>query len=232
MQYIQERDFTVAYYCCMSSFQDLHTHNGIVHDSFKTAVESRKLISSDEEWLCCMTDAVEVRMPSQLQEFYDAIICALNRPALSIFNRFEQHLIEDYLRNGILQEDDCNRVLNDIQQTFIVHDMRCIDLGLSKCMPVEWENEALTDKYDNVQATIPNLNVLQYHVFDSIVSCLGDKNAESRFYFFRWPWRFRQNTPLQYFDQTLQYAGQNRNCGGFVERWQNCIVYYACQFPF
>lgn len=68
-----------------------------------------------------MTDTEEVRMPSQLQELY-TIICALNRPfaLLSFFNRFEQHLIKDYLRNGILQEDDCNRVLNDIQQTLIL----------------------------------------------------------------------------------------------------------------
>ena len=93
-----------------TSFEALRTHNGVVYKSYKSAAAARNLLDTYDKWEQCMLEAVEVRMPSQLRELF-AVLCALNMPShpLTLFEQFEQHLIENYVTAGNTQEEARNK---------------------------------------------------------------------------------------------------------------------------
>ena len=104
------------------SFQCIRTHNGVVHDTFKAAAESRNLLDSDDEWQRCLAEAVEVRMPVQLREIL-AVICVFNRPTspINLFNQFKMHFLEDFIATGDTLEVALNKSLISIEETLAAH---------------------------------------------------------------------------------------------------------------
>src|SRR5438552_19062799 len=57
-----------------TSFEDLHTWNGVVHQNFKSACIARGLLDSDEQWDHALTEAASWQGGFQLRELFICIL--------------------------------------------------------------------------------------------------------------------------------------------------------------
>jgi PIF1-like helicase/Helitron helicase-like domain at N-terminus/Helicase len=82
-----------------TSFDDLKTVNGTVHETFEDAARAAGLLEDDSEWIKCMQEAISFQMPYQLRQLF-AIILSLCGPGNigAIWQMCEDHLMEDHLR--------------------------------------------------------------------------------------------------------------------------------------
>ena len=61
-----------------TSFENLRTFKGHIHDIFKEACCARGLLEDDEEWLRCLRDASEIKTGQQLQSLFVMILLHCN----------------------------------------------------------------------------------------------------------------------------------------------------------
>ncbi len=57
-----------------TSFEDLHTYDGVVHQNFKLACIARGLLDSDEQWDHSLTEAELWQGGSQLRQLFVCIL--------------------------------------------------------------------------------------------------------------------------------------------------------------
>ncbi|XP_053100132.1 uncharacterized protein LOC128322591 [Hemicordylus capensis] len=122
------------------SFEDLRSVNGNVYPTFLEAAKIRGLINDDQVWGSTLEDAVQYRMPKQLRELF-AYICvfASLQNMNELFLKYEQYLIEDFVRTHIRHNDDCtvcrNIALREISNILTLHGKKCEDFGLLSTLP-------------------------------------------------------------------------------------------------
>jgi len=56
------------------SFEALHTINGVVHNTFKSACIALGLYDLDDEWNACLEEAVGMQIGAQLQSLFVTIL--------------------------------------------------------------------------------------------------------------------------------------------------------------
>ncbi|KAL7296821.1 hypothetical protein TKK_0010218 [Trichogramma kaykai] len=83
-----------------TSFDDLKTVNGVVHDTFSAACLAHGFIEDDEEWTRAMTEASTFMMPKQLRRLYVRILIHCNpiHPD-KLWNDFKNAMSEDFLKH-------------------------------------------------------------------------------------------------------------------------------------
>ena len=57
-----------------TSFEDLHTVDGVLHPTFKDACKERGLLHDDQEWIQCLKEAADMQTGSQLRTLFATIL--------------------------------------------------------------------------------------------------------------------------------------------------------------
>ncbi len=78
------------------SFEALHTINGVVHDTFKSACTALGLYDSDDEWNACLEEAVGMRTCAQLWSLFVTIL-AFGIPCepCMLWDKYKEHIYDD-----------------------------------------------------------------------------------------------------------------------------------------
>jgi hypothetical protein len=140
-----------------SSFEDLHTVNGIIHNTFQSTCIAIGIFSDENEADYCLNEAVlTLRTPRQLCILFIHILInkCINIP-LHLWTKFLPHFIADYLLNN-----DNNYVLSidlalqDLAK-YLEEYRKCLtDFGLSQpTAPVT----KLMHKHQRWYHIVPNL---------------------------------------------------------------------------
>ena len=114
----------------------MKTVEGITYTTFKASAQALGLLEDDQEWERCMTEAVEYQMPYQLRNLF-CTICIFSETTdpLALFNKFKDHLMEDFLfkipssqiNRHFLANNEC---LKEFQDFFEPRGKKCSDYGL------------------------------------------------------------------------------------------------------
>ena len=177
-----------------TSFEDLHTHEGIVYPTFREACVARGLTEDSHEWVQTLTDAVRYMMPQALRGLFAILLvdCQLTG-AVALWEQFERDLCEDFLhrrrqrfRNPALHLNDEDRhdALRDLQRlltsrdnTLQQHGFPAPPLPLRHDLEPEilqphllYDREALARE---VAQHEPGLNELQRVAYNSITHALA-----------------------------------------------------------
>ncbi|XP_074603972.1 uncharacterized protein LOC141857378 [Brevipalpus obovatus] len=167
------------------SFEDLRTHDGIVHASFRDAAEARHLLEDDGIWVATMREACRYSMPIQLRSLFTTI-CAFCTPSnpLAIFNQFESNLYEDSSQNNDIGR---SRVLclSDLNRRFKTLGKDNSSFGLP-VYNVIIQNDLIEARLDPMIDSIV-LNETQKYAFDKVLAAVLDESEADRLFFIDGP---------------------------------------------
>ncbi|KAG5536766.1 hypothetical protein RHGRI_024260 [Rhododendron griersonianum] len=78
------------------SYECLRTVNNILHDTFKSACISRRLLKDDEEWVQCLEEAAIMKTGYQLRRLFCVILtqCSPSQPT-ALWDKFAMHICDD-----------------------------------------------------------------------------------------------------------------------------------------
>lgn len=79
-----------------TSFEDLRTVNGEVHETFKDACVAKGMLEDDEEWVTCLEEASIMNTGYQLRRLFSIILtqCYPLRPH-NLWTKFATHICDD-----------------------------------------------------------------------------------------------------------------------------------------
>lgn len=79
-----------------TSFEDLRTVNGQIHQTFKDACVSKGMLEDDDEWVTCLEEASVFNTGYQLRRHFCIILtqCSPLQPHL-LWHRFSTHIFDD-----------------------------------------------------------------------------------------------------------------------------------------
>src|SRR6266542_4449402 len=109
--------------CDATSFEDLHTVQGILYHSFKEVCDVLGLLQDDKEWNQCLKEAEQIQSEAQLHGLFAIILlfCRLVRPEIlwethiSAFNDDILFQACNNIRNMILDDDVHNKTLHHLE---------------------------------------------------------------------------------------------------------------------
>ena len=100
-----------------TSFENLRTVDGVVHQTFKSAAAARGLLEDDIVWERTMDEAASFSMPPELRQlFVDLCVHCNLTDANQLFQKNLHHLIEDFIHRGHNEEVATNLTLRWIQE--------------------------------------------------------------------------------------------------------------------
>jgi hypothetical protein len=78
------------------SFEDFHTVNDVVHDTFKSACIALALYDSDDEWNACLKKVVGMQTSAQLRSLFLTILAfnVLGEPRM-LWDKYKEHICDD-----------------------------------------------------------------------------------------------------------------------------------------
>ncbi|XP_021959226.1 uncharacterized protein LOC110855114 [Folsomia candida] len=178
----------------VTSFEDLRTINGTIHNNFQQAAAAMGLLDSDEIWEDPLDDAVIPGMPYQLRQLF-ALICIFACPMniVSLWEKYKVSLMEDFSHRHSHPEDcqHCmNLALRDIQETLAIHGKFCNDFGLPKPRPVGLGAPITFNPLEQELLGLEmsrNLNAEQLAAFKLICDSIVDPAEKSKCYFIDGP---------------------------------------------
>uniref|UniRef100_A0ABD2WBL0 ATP-dependent DNA helicase n=2 Tax=Trichogramma kaykai TaxID=54128 RepID=A0ABD2WBL0_9HYME len=161
-----------------TSFDDLKTVNGVVHDTFSAACLAHGFIEDDEEWTRAMTEASTFMMPKQLRRLYVRILIHCNpiHPD-KLWNDFKNAMSEDFLKhydNNVSYA----KAINDIHSILQMEGKNMNDFPqlhmLAQAYPYQPDEQNINDQcaqYSTIgQDRLNNLNDQQKLICDKIIS--------------------------------------------------------------
>ena len=109
-----------------TSFEALHTVNGVVHPTFKSACLALGLLGDDEEWQHCLNEAVNFQTGTQLWSLFVLLLihCVPANP-LALWERYKLRIC-----------DDLPCVLQTRHQLHAPTDDQVVDFGLFLICPL------------------------------------------------------------------------------------------------
>lgn len=144
-----------------TSFADLRTVNGVVHETFRDACASLGILMDDGEWHAALRDAAEERLCPQLRELFVTILIFCHPAAPTAL--FEAHYAEwcdDFvpLIPNVHEDDQVLRcmVLIDIERRLLACDKRISDFNLPN-IP------------DDMRATVERLQNFNFHNISPVI---------------------------------------------------------------
>ena len=80
------------------SFEEMRTFNGVTYETFKETCIARGLLRDDAEYMACLDEAIEYRMPAQIRQLFTMILlfCEPTQP-VDLWNRYKDSMTEDFL---------------------------------------------------------------------------------------------------------------------------------------
>src|ERR1700691_2044709 len=79
-----------------TSFEDLHTVDGVLWPTFKHACKERGLLQDDKEWIECLNEAADMQTGSQLHTLFATILlhCISTSPH-ELWHKFKDRICDD-----------------------------------------------------------------------------------------------------------------------------------------
>ena len=167
----------------LRSVEDPETHDIIVHASFEEAAKALHLVDDDQEWVRCMREAAETRMPRQLRLLFATILvyCGPMNP-VELWTEFRDSMIDDVQLRfvDIAIEEAHNLALVEIQK--LLHSMgsSLSNFGIPDPLPIRnvhhlnWVNRNI----DHIDFTSPESEILQREMCEDMRANLNLEQTE------------------------------------------------------
>ena len=179
-----------------TSFEDLRTINGAVHQDFKSACIALELCEDDSQWITCLNEAVEISHAYSICCLFCNIVlhCHPTQPD-KLFSQFKDAMSDDFLykrRNILNISDDRKRLLSYNDLLFAINDLFSqqrksnadfgIDMPDDELASSKNAIETATEFDPNAEAfyndNIGKLNEDQDEVFNAIADSVNNKKGE------------------------------------------------------
>jgi len=122
-----------------TSFEDLQTVDGVIHETFKAACIALNFIQDDQMWIDCMEEAVSTNSASMCRNLFVSLLlnCEIGQPK-QLFQQFKESLMEDYFykytQDGYEIEQATalseNKMLQDISDGLQLAEKTCTEFEL------------------------------------------------------------------------------------------------------
>lgn len=132
-----------------TSFEYLHTVDGVVYQTYKEAAFARGVIIDDQEWRRCMEEAAQYMMPFQLRSLFVILLihCDVLRPS-ELWEEFRMAMNEDFRRQGHNEESADTLALLEIRGELETNGMSCAQKGLPEPLLLA---EIIQEQLENVE---------------------------------------------------------------------------------
>ncbi|XP_022853255.1 uncharacterized protein LOC111374750 [Olea europaea var. sylvestris] len=170
------------------SFENLRTVNGVILSTYREVAVLYGLLSGNNYFESCLTGAVVYQMPILLRRLFANVLtlCCPANPR-NLWDKFKGFMMEDYLHNGISQQNAKMRALHYIN-SFLkgvgknVTDFGLVDFNLNVTNDDSFQTMIAEEMTNiNVESDInynKSLNRKQQNAYDIILDCvLNDKNG-------------------------------------------------------
>ena len=183
----------------VTSFEDLRTINGQLHDSFKDAARAMGLLEDDTEHRRCLQEAAVMNMPSQMRQLF-ATLMVFETPSdiRALFEEVKEAMCEDYIRHDqlhdpeiTLQERHIHLCLWDIDTYLRVHGKSISDIQFSDLpqfpdnfIHPQHQNEDIDIVHEREQGEhmLQQLNHDQRLIHDTIVSAITTNSGQNCYF--------------------------------------------------
>lgn len=167
-----------------TSFEDLRTVGGVLHDSFKDAAKSLNLLDDDSEWLKAMDEAVVFKMPSELRMLFAMILIhgCISDPK-DFYHKYKNDMAEDYLRDHSEYMAE-QRSLKDIENHLQQFGKACDYFGLPKPIDILNETSDIDVEMERNMANglVDMMNTEQRTAFEIIMEAVDGKRNDKLFF--------------------------------------------------
>ena len=175
-----------------SSFDQLKTVNGTIHETFADAARELNLVEDDQEWTRCLEEASQTHMPFEMRNLFVSILihCGPNQP-VELWESFRDAMAEDFIhkfRNvPISMQDAHNLALVEIHKSLQMHNASLLGFGINLPteVPIQFQTtevnvrECIFDRNEErtkLSAVEPTLNEEQRVVFNMARESLDHSN--------------------------------------------------------
>ncbi|CAG8672061.1 28029_t:CDS:2 [Dentiscutata erythropus] len=174
------------------SFYDLRTVKGIVYNSFHKTALMRELLDDDNEWVKCMNEAIQWKMPRELRQLFAMILIwgNINNPLL-LWDQYKIHLYEDLILNYsaevtlLLTYQDIDKRLIPICKS-LKKDFN-ISLLITTNIPSDEEHFDKSQEYRTGQKMYAQSNNAQQHIADKIMAVINGQSNDNKCFFIDGP---------------------------------------------
>jgi len=146
------------------------------------------LLQDDNEWVRCLQVAFDFQMPRELRQLFVTICVEGNPSDIPALWRFASnpHMIEDFTRRGLAEEEAINRCLQEVERLFRAVGQSCVNFGLPEpvgmVMPVANDGSAFTvaENRELGAEMRDTLNDRQRAIFDRVIDLVNDGANQRR----------------------------------------------------
>ena len=173
----------------VTSFQDLQTVHGQVHDTFKGAARAMGLLEDDTEHRRCLQEAAVMNIPSQMQQLFASLMLFQTPSDIrALFDEVKEAMSEDYIRHDrlhgpqiVLQDRHIHLCLWDIDTCLRVHGKSISNVDFSdlpqlpgNCVHPQNQTGNSNSAHEREQGErmLQQLNHDQRHIHDTIVNAI------------------------------------------------------------
>ena len=188
-----------------TSFKDLRSYRGVVHETFEDACRARGLLQDDGEWAACLEEAGEMQVGSRLRQLFASLLLfvQVDRPE-ELWHRFRGNICDD-LRHH-LQQMGYHQVSQDDVYDYGLHLIAKILMQSGRSLPdrmpqpqrnwqsaIDHANPLIAEQLDydrqhereRASVRIPSLNAQQDEAFNAIMDSVT--NSRGHIFFLQGP---------------------------------------------
>lgn len=169
------------------SFEDMRTHNGVLHATYREVCSAMGLLEGDQEYFSAIQEAETFAVPRALRHLFATILLHAGEIAspIDMWEHFQGSMMEDFVHQGL--PDPVNAALRSIQHTLADGGKGLVDFGLPEPpqedvnnLPREVQDELAYDVQEQaaiLQHHVPLLNQKQREFYEWVKSALDEGRA-------------------------------------------------------
>ena len=192
-----------------TSYENLRTHDGIIHPTFRDTASSYGLTQDDSEWDRCLQEATINCLPCQIRHIFSMILvhCSPSNPR-GLFTKYFEAMSEDLIhkyststRTYTINDDKImTYVAADIANSLLDHSKEWTDYDLpnvnfalavedrnnnnTNMSPIEEESNYDPELINKLASDVYKLNADQKAVYDRIKSVIENDETQQNTMFF------------------------------------------------
>ena len=183
----------------VTSFEDLRTIDGYLHDTFKDAARAMGLLEDDAEHRRCLQKASVMNMPSQMRQLFATLLVFQTPSDIGgLFEEFKEAMCEDYIRHDqrndpeiTLQDRHVHLCLWDINTCLQVHGKSISDIEFSELPQLpnnfirpqnQQEEIDIIHGREQGEQILQQLNDDQRQIHDTIMNAIATNSDENCYF--------------------------------------------------
>ena len=180
----------------VTSFEDLQTIDGYLHDTFKDAARAMGLLEDDAEHRRCLQEASVMNMPSQMRQLFATLLVFQTPSDIGgLFEEFKEAMCKDYIRHDqhndpeiTLQDRHIHLCLWDINTCLQVHGKSISDIEFSELPQLpnnfirpqnQQEDIDIVHEREQGEQMLQQLNDEQRQIHNTIMNAIATNSDES-----------------------------------------------------